>query len=418
MSDSAKKASTKGAAATIAIVLVTSLFFVWGLAMNLVSSLNAPIANYLELTTTQTSLMQVAYYGAYFVMAIPAGAIAKKFGYKGGVIAGLALFVIGSIITVPATNAASFALFLVSTFVVAAGATTLEANCNPYITKLGDEKHESMRLNLAQSFNGVGSIVGPLIMAQILSTTVAAGQPGFAEAKTAFLGSTRGIYIVIAIVLAIMLAVFVFVKLPTPPNDVEEAGSEKSAKGGALKKSYFKLGVVAEFFYVGIQTVGFSLFATYATKVAGLEMSLATGLVSALSLLFTIGRFASTPLLAKKDPGKLLGIYMTGAAVCFFLVFLNLGVFSVAAFVVAYLFMSIGYPTIFSLSLRGMSGDETKTGSSIITMSIVGGAIIPVVVSAIGDACGLSVAMLVAVPCLAFCAWYGFAGSKIGFGEE
>ena len=413
MSDSAKKASTKGAAATIAIVLVTSLFFVWGLAMNLVSSLNAPIANYLELTTTQTSLMQVAYYGAYFVMAIPAGAIAKKFGYKGGVIAGLALFVIGSIITVPATNAASFALFLVSTFVVAAGATTLEANCNPYITKLGDEKHESMRLNLAQSFNGVGSIVGPLIMAQILSTTVAAGQPGFAEAKTAFLGSTRGIYIVIAIVLAIMLAVFVFVKLPTPPNDVEEA-----AKGDALKKPYFKLGVVAEFFYVGIQTVGFSLFATYATKVAGLEMSLATGLVSALSLLFTIGRFGSTPLLAKKDPGKLLGIYMTGAAVCFFLVFLNLGVVSVAAFVVAYLFMSIGYPTIFSLSLRGMSGDETKTGSSIITMSIVGGAIIPVVVSAIGDACGLSVAMLVAVPCLAFCAWYGFAGSKIGFGEE
>ena len=229
MSDSAKKASTKGAAATIAIVLVTSLFFVWGLAMNLVSSLNAPIANYLELTTTQTSLMQVAYYGAYFVMAIPAGAIAKKFGYKGGVIAGLALFVIGSIITVPATNAASFALFLVSTFVVAAGATTLEANCNPYITKLGDEKHESMRLNLAQSFNGVGSIVGPLIMAQILSTTVAAGQPGFAEAKTAFLGSTRGIYIVIAIVLAIMLAVFVFVKLPPPPNDVEGAGSEKAA---------------------------------------------------------------------------------------------------------------------------------------------------------------------------------------------
>ena len=275
-----------------------------------------------------------------------------------------------------------------------------------------------MRLNLAQSFNGVGSIVGPLIMAPDPEHDGRRRPARFAEAKTAFLGSTRGIYIVIAIVLAIMLAVFVFVKLPTPPNDVEEAGSEKAAKGGALKKPYFKLGVVAEFFYVGIQTVGFSLFATYATKVAGLEMSLATGLVSALSLLFTIGRFGSTPLLAKKDPGKLLGIYMTGAAVCFFLVFLNLGVVSVAAFVVAYLFMSIGYPTIFSLSLRGMSGDETKTGSSIITMSIVGGAIIPVVVSAIGDACGLSVAMLVAVPCLAFCAWYGFAGSKIGFGEE
>ena len=176
MSDKpASKPMSKGRAATVAIVLVTSLFFVWGLTMNLVNALNSPMANYLELSSTSASLLQVAYYGAYFVMAIPASMVARRFGYKGGVVMGLALFVLGSLITVPATNAASFALFLVAMFVIAAGASTLETNCNPYITKLGDERHESMRLNLAQSFNGVGNIVGPLILGQILGTTVAAG---------------------------------------------------------------------------------------------------------------------------------------------------------------------------------------------------------------------------------------------------
>ncbi|WP_444328263.1 MFS transporter, partial [Paratractidigestivibacter sp.] len=246
MSDSTKKASSKGSAATVAIVLVTSLFFVWGLTMNLVNALNSPMANYLELSGTEASLLQVAYYGAYFVMAIPASIVAKKFGYKGGVIMGLALFVLGSLITVPATNVASYGLFLLAMFVIAAGASTLETNCNPYITKLGDEKHESMRLNLAQSFNGVGNIVGPLILSQFLGTTIAAGQPGFADAKLAFLSSMRGMYIVIAVVLAIVLAVFVFVKLPTPPGDEEEAANgsvEKVTFGSMLKRPYFALGV-------------------------------------------------------------------------------------------------------------------------------------------------------------------------------
>lgn len=238
MSDSAKKAGSEGSAATVAIVLVTSLFFVWGLTMNLVNALNSPMANYLELSGTEASLLQVAYYGAYFVMVIPASIVAKKFGYKGGVIMGLALFVLGSLITVPATNVASYGMFLLAMFVIAAGASTLETNCNPYITKLGDEQHGSMRLNLAQSFNGVGNIVGPLILSQFLGTTIAAGDPGFADAKLSFLSSTRGMYIVIAVVLAI----FLFVKLPTPPGDEEEAANasaEKVSFGSMHKRPYF-----------------------------------------------------------------------------------------------------------------------------------------------------------------------------------
>ncbi|MCT6919922.1 MAG: MFS transporter, partial [Bifidobacteriales bacterium] len=161
-----------GSKATVAITLVIGLFFIWGLTMNLVNALNSPFSNYMELNSTQASLLQVAYYGAYFVMAIPAGIISKRFGYKGGVISGLILFAVGAFIVVPATNMASYGLFLFAMFVVALGASSLETNCNPYVTKLGDEKGESFRLNLAQSFNGVGNVVGPLILGRVLSKTL------------------------------------------------------------------------------------------------------------------------------------------------------------------------------------------------------------------------------------------------------
>ena len=414
MSDPTKKASSKGSAATVAIVLVTSLFFVWGLTMNLVNALNSPMANYLELSGTEASLLQVAYYGAYFVMAIPASIVAKKFGYKGGVIMGLALFVLGSLVTVPATNVASYGMFLLAMFVIAAGASTLETNCNPYITKLGDEQHESMRLNLAQSFNGVGNIVGPLILSQFLGSTVAAGQPGFAEAKLAFLSSMRGMYIVIAIV----LAVFLFVKLPTPPGDEEEAANgsaEKVTFGSMLKRPYFALGVLAEFVFIGLQVAGMSLFSTFAMQQwPGMTAGTAAAYLSILSLLFTVGRFVSTPIMAKVDAGKLLGVYMTASAVLFFVAFLGLGPVSVVAMIVSYLFVSIGYPVVFSLTLTGFQGSAVKTGSSALVMSIVGAALIPLLMSAIADAAGINVALLVAVPGFLYVAWYGLFGCKIG----
>lgn len=411
------RSTSRGAKATVAIVLVTSLFFVWGLTMNLVNALNSPMGNYLQLDGVQTALLQVAYYGAYFVMAIPASLVAKHFGYKGGVIMGLLLFVVGSFITVPATNVTSFALFLVAMFVIAAGASTLETNCNPYITKLGDEKHEEMRLNLAQSFNGVGNIVGPLILAQILTTTVAPGQPGFEQAKTAFLTNMGTIYIVIGIVLAVVLAVFVFIKLPTPPGDVEEESgqTEKVTFGQMVKRPYFALGVLAEFIFIGLQVAGMALFSSYALQQwDGMTAGMAATLLSVLSLLFTVGRFATTPLMAKIPGGKILGVYMLLSAALMFVVFLGLGPVSVICFMVAYLFISIGYPTVFTLTLKGFKGTAVKTGSSALIMSIVGAAVIPLVLSAIADAAGLQVAMLVTVPGFLYVAWYALKGCKIG----
>lgn len=417
------QSATTGSKATVAIALVTSLFFIWGLTMNLVNALNSPFANYMQLSSKQAALLQVAYYGAYFVMAIPAGMIAKRFGYKGGVISGLCLFVLGSILVIPATSMASYGLFLFAMFVIALGASSLETNCNPYITKLGDEKGESFRINLAQSFNGVGNIVGPLILGSILGTTVAAGKPGFEEAKTQFLDQTRLIYIGIGIVILVVLAVFVFFKLPTPPGDAEEQSvgvGQQETFGTLLKRPYFALGIVAEFIFIGLQVAGMAMFSAYALKHWGpaATAGLAATMLSVLSLLFTIGRFVTTPLMAKFDPAKILGVYMTVTAVLMFVVFLGLGKVSVIMFMVAYLFISIGYPTIFSLTLKGIKGSGAKTGSSALVMSIVGAALIPLLLGAIQDAFGIEAAVLVMVPGFLFLAWYAFWGSKIGLKES
>lgn len=409
---------TAGSKATLAIVIVTSLFFIWGLTMNLVNALNSPFGNYMKLDSTQSSLLQVAYYGAYFVMAVPAGLIAKRFGYKGGVISGLFLFALGSFIVIPATTAASYGLFLFAMFVIALGAASLETNCNPYITKLGDEKGESFRLNLAQSFNGVGNVVGPLILGQILAKTIAPGQPGFQSAKDTFLANTRGIYIVIGIILVLVLIVFAFFRLPTPPGDEEEAVADVRPTSffTLLKRPYFALGVLAEFIFIGLQVAGMAMFSGYALKHwgSGVTAGLAATMLAVLSLLFTIGRFATTPLMARFDPTRILGVYMTITAVLMFVVFLGLGKFSVICFLVAYLFISIGYPTIFSLTLKDIRGNAAKTGSSALVMSIVGAALIPLLLGVIQDAGGIEIALLITVPGYLYVAWYAFWGSKIG----
>ncbi|MDD7044588.1 MAG: MFS transporter [Peptoniphilaceae bacterium] len=401
--------------AKIAIYLVTFLFFAWGLTMNLVNALNTPMANYMEISQTKASLLQLAYYGAYFFLAIPASIVARKFGYKVGMMMGLLLFIIGAVLTMPATYTMSYGLFLFAMFVTASGAATLETNCNPYITKLGDPKKESFRLNLAQSFNGVGNIVGPFILGSLIGETIAPGQSGFEAAKSEFLTGTRTIYIGIAIAIAIVFLFFFFIKLPSPDNDDEQVSNESTPV--VLKRlfnvKHFRLGVIAAFIFIGLQVVGMSLFSSYAMEFwEGMSAGTATKYLSIVSLLFTVGRFITTPLMNKVSPNKILGIYMTISAILMGVVSLGFGKFSVIAFMVAYLFISIGFPTIYSLSLAGIKGNDAKTGASLLTMSIVGAALIPVLISAIGDKFSLQVAMAITAVGFIYCAWYGFVGSK------
>lgn len=408
-------ANKRNGRAKIAIYLVTFLFFAWGLTMNLVNALNTPMANYMEISSTQASFLQLAYYGAYFFLAIPASMVARKYGYKVGMMMGLLLFVLGAAITIPATYTMSYGFFLFAMFITASGAATLETNCNPYITKLGDPNKESFRLNLAQSFNGVGNIVGPFILGSLIGETVAPGNQGFEQAKVEFLSGTRVIYIGIAIALAIVFLFFFFIKLPSPGNYESETTNESTSV--VLKRLFnirhFKLGVLAAFIFIGLQVVGMSLFSSYAIEFwEGMSAGTATKYLSVVSLLFTIGRFITTPLMNKIEPNKILGIYMTISAVLMAIVALGLGKFSVICFIIAYLFISIGFPTIYSLSLVGIKGNDAKTGASILTMSIVGAALIPVIVSAIGEKFNLQIAMAITVIGFIYCAWYGFVGSK------
>lgn len=389
--------------------------------MNLVNALNSPFGHYLKLNNTQTALLQVAYFGAYFVMALPAGLIAKRFGYKIGVITGLTLFAIGAFAVIPATNLANYSLFLLAMFIIALGASTLETNCNPYITKLGDEKGESFRINLAQSFNGVGNIVGPLIFGQILGKTINAGDPGFDVAKLKFLGDTRMIYIVIGIVMIAIIAIFFAFKLPTPPGDEEtsENANTQTSLLATLKRPHVFLGIIAEFIFIGVQVAGMALFSAFALKHwgPGATAGLAASMLAIVSLMFTIGRFVTTPLMAKFDAGKILCIYMLLTTVLFFLAFLGMGQFSVICMIIAYLFISIGFPTVFSLTLKGIHGSAAKSISSALVMSIVGAALIPLVLGAVQDAFGVDIAILAMIPGTLYVAWYAAFGSRLGMKE-
>lgn len=405
-----------GEKAKLAIILVTSLFFVWGLTMNLVNALKTPMENYMQLSGTESALLQVAYYGAYFFISIPAANLARKKGYKAGILLGLALFIAGSFLTVPATISTNYPLFLLAMFVIAAGATSLETNCNPYITKLGDPEKESTRINLAQSFNGVGNIVGPLILGGIVGATVKPGNSGFDEAKLSFLTSTKNIYLIIAIVLIAVFATFIFVKLPTPPGDVEEDENVHEPTKVIIKrlmnKPHFVLGLVAEFIFIGLQVAGMSLFSAYAVgQWEGLTAGQATQYLGILSLLFTVGRFVTTPLMNKFKAGKILGVYMLLSAIFFAAVAMGLGKVSVIGFIISYLFISIGFPTIYSLALHDIQGSQAKVAASMLTMSIVGAALIPLLMSAIADASNLQIALALAVPGFLYCSWYGFKGS-------
>ena len=227
----------------------------------------------------------------------------------------------------------------------------------------------------------------------------------------------RIIYIIIAIVLALVLLVFMFFKLPEPKEDAA-IDKKQASYGSVLKKPHFVLGVIALFLYVGVQTVGFAQISDFSQNQWFIGDQTAGALtLTVMTLLFAVGRFLSVPLVAKFDPAKLLGMYMGAGTVCFFIAFLGLGAISVVAMVLAFLFMSIGYPTIFSLSLKGFTGASVKTASSILVMSIVGGALIPLITGAIAQAGGdhgIVTAMIVCVPCLAYCARYGFSGARIG----
>lgn len=324
------------------------------------------------ISKARSALVQSVVYGGYFLMALPAGIFIKRFGYRYGVVIGLVLYGIGALLFMPAEKIMSFNYFLFSLFIIGCGLTFLETAANPYITELGDKKDAASRLNLAQSFNGLGWIIGPLVGGLIIFQ------------KDGSQGSAALPYSIIGIIVLLTALVFSRIKLPEISNPLVQ-GNEELGYKSIWKNKVFSFGVIALFFYVGAQTGINSFFINYLTETNTFISSRDASLILSFGGmgLFMTGRFLGSWMLKTIKPAKLLAFVAAGASICMLLVVFNIGMISAFALFFCYFFESIMFPTIFAIAISGL-GDNTKQGSSFLIMSIVGGALVPVLMGLIG----------------------------------
>ena len=396
-------AGTSTRSYTLPLVLVTSLFFLWGMAYGLLDVLNKHFQEALSITTARSTLLQAAYFGAYFLVAWPAGLFMNKFGYKKGIILGLFLYAVGAFLFFPAAQQASFDFFLLALFILASGLTCLETAANPYVTVLGKPDTSEFRLNLAQCFNGVGSFIGPIIGAKLF----------FAQTDSSgSLDSVKMVYIIISVVVLAMAGLFFRTHLP----EIKESQivSEQSLDRKPLfGHSNFTNAIIAQFFYVAAQVGIAALFINYCTQVGnGIDNAEAAYLLSIALILFTAGRFAGTALMKIVSPNKLLTIFaVINIALCAVVVAASSNL-SVYALMAIFFFESIMFPTIFALGIKDL-GHHTKKGSSFIIMSIVGGALVPYVMGVLTDQRSIAFAYTVPLICFMVVAWYGWKGYRV-----
>ena len=353
-------------------VLIASLFFFLGFAHSILDILNKHYQDALVISKTRSALVQAMVYGGYFIMAIPAGAIIRKWGYRAGVLTGLILYGIGALLFIPGEMIMSFNFFLVCLFVIGCGLTCLETASNPYIAVLGDEETSASRLNLAQSLNGLGWIVGPLVGGLL----VFRGADGNS-------GSVALPYTIIGIAVLLIAIVISRVKLPEIKEDTVDITSGESL----FHSRTFVFGLVAIFFYVAAQTGINSFFINYVTESQPSVSSRDAALMLSFGGmgLFFVGRLLGSWGMGYIKAGALLLLCALVASACMLVVILGSGIIAVSALVITYLCESIMFPTIFALALRGLDASNTKRGSSYLIMGIVGGAIAPVLMGVLGE---------------------------------
>lgn len=400
----------------VPFILITCLFFLWGFAHNLDPILIPHLKKSFTLTTTQSTLVDSSVFVAYFIMAMPAGFIMKRWGYKMGIIAGLLLFAIGSFLFVPAANHQSYNYFLVALFIIACGLTILETAANPYASRLGDPATATQRLNLVQSFNGLAVALAPAIGARLILTK------GYSDAELAAMTETarkaalameaytvKTPYTILGIVLLLIAVIFYFIQLP----DIRESSDHKVTIKETLQHSHLRWAVIAQFFYVGAQVCVLSLFILYVTQSANVTEIQAADYLSIGGLAFLIGRFLGTALMRFIQPKKLLTTYAIICVALSALAIVGKGTITIYTVIAICFFMSIMFPTIFSLGIDSL-GKDTEMASSLIVMSIVGGAVLPRFYGLISDSTG-NIQNGYIVPLIAFAvvAYFGWKGCKV-----
>jgi FHS family L-fucose permease-like MFS transporter len=406
--------------AILPLVLIVSLFFLWGMANNLNDILIKQFKKAFELSDFQAGLVQSAFYLGYFVFAIPAGMFMRRYSYKAAIVLGLLLYATGAFLFYPAAQAHTYNLFLLALFVIASGLAFLETTANPLVTVLGPAEGAARRLNLAQAFNPLGSITGILIGQHFIfsgvehtATDLAAMSPAARQAFYAAESSAvQTPYLVIGGIVVLWALLVALTRFPTTSSEAEPVGQRHGIFGRLLRKRRFVLAIVAQFFYVGAQVGIWSFLIRYIQD--GLpgtpEKSAAVYLTVSL-VLFMMGRFVGTALLRYLPPARLLGIFaLINLALCSIAVATphSIGVYALVA---SSLFMSVMFPTIFALGLEGLGDDERKLGSSLIVMSIIGGAILTALMGAVSDQAGIHWAMAVPAVCFAVILWFAFTAS-------
>ncbi|MBB3306834.1 MULTISPECIES: L-fucose:H+ symporter permease [unclassified Enterobacter] len=372
-----------------AFMLITTLFFMWGVSYGLLDVLNKHFQETLNVTKAQSGLLQAAYFGAYFIVALPAGYFMQRHGYKAGILAGLSLYAIGALLFVPAAMVNDFSVFLFALFVLACGLGCLETAANPYATVLGDPNGAERRLNLAQSFNGLGQFVGPMIGGSLFFTQAS---------QDAAQDSVKITYVVIACVVIAIALLFKRTALP----DIRESASQHIQQPGATlwQQKHFVGGVIAQFFYVAAQVGVGAFFINYATEHwHGVTNQSAAYMLSVAMICFMLGRFFSTWLLGRVKPAAMLAAYALINIVLCAVVMLGVGDVSVVALIAIFFFMSTMFPTIFAMGVKNL-GESTKQASSFMIMAIVGGAIMPYFMGLISD--HVSTAVAYSLPLLCF----------------
>jgi FHS family L-fucose permease-like MFS transporter len=402
-------------------ILVVSLFFLWGMAHNLDSILIPHLKKACNLNNRQSTLIDTSVFFAYFLMAIPAGVILKKWGYKTTMICGLLAFAFGAFLFVPAANNLSYITFLVALFIIGCGLTLLETSANPYAAVLGDPAKATSRLNLAASFNGLAAMVAPLIGGLFILSGKSHTEAQLAAMtevnRTAYFyeeaASVKMPYIILGLVLLVIAVLFFFIRLP----EIKTKSIDGEAKGsffGALRHRHLRWAVVAQFFYVGTQVCVTSFFIRMAQQGGGFDEKTAASYLVLYGFLFTAGRFAGTALLQFISSNKLLTIYAIICVLLCLIAILGQGAYVVYALGAIGFFMSIMFPTIFALGIQGI-GEDTKPGSSWLIMSIAGGAILPFAMGSLIDAYGDNIQIGYSVPLLCFLiiVYFGLQGYKI-----
>ena len=402
-------------------ILVTSLFFLWAFLHNINPILIPHLKKACTLSDTQSALIDSAVYMGYFLMALPAGWFMHKYGYKKGILFGLILYGVGSLLFLPAASARSYTFFLVALFIIASGATFLETVANPYITRLGDKETAEQRLNFAQSFNGVGAFLAPIIGGQFILSGIEHTPEELKRMSANELNTylnfeasaVRMPYLVIAVIVFIVAVLFFITRIP----EIKEEGNDDETKSFSIKvfrHAHVTWAVIAQFFYVGAQVGVGSFFIRFSKFTMNMPEKQAAFWWGSFAMVgFMLGRFAGTLLMRFIKPATLLTLYSAINIALLAVALLTKGNMAVYAVMAVPFFMSIMFPTIFALGIKGL-GEETKIASSFIVMSIVGGAFIPLAMGYISDKTGsMQNAYIVPLLCFAVVLYFGWRGYRI-----